>query len=218
MRKLKIFLVLLVVSFSCNAMAQKKTEKDSFVEVVSDTDTIANVVPVPKKESEVDSLKREISKLKEENQELEDYNRTLQKQLLFADSCFLRVSNDCFRKKYDSDRVNEAIGNFKNMYSPKLQETFSPLKDLLEKYGSYYQEISKVFEEIEGDMNTKIFLYETAKKTNVDKIKKTGYYQNVYSANWTIAYLNNAIDKAIERLRTYDPHKTTRLKLMDLLQ
>lgn len=94
---------------------------------------------------EVDSLKSCIKMMQIEITEKEKQISLLKNRLMFADSCFLRISNDCLRKKYDPVRVNEAIAKFQKMYSSELQKTFSPLKSLLENYKVYYNEISMVF-------------------------------------------------------------------------
>ena len=93
---------------------------------------------------EIDSLKSCIKMMQIEITEKEKQISLLKDRLMFADSCFLRISNDCLRKRYDPVRVNEAIANFQKMYSDKLQETFSPLKSLLEGYKDYYNEDVKV--------------------------------------------------------------------------
>lgn len=219
MNRLRIYLILLVVIVSCNAMAQKnkKVQQHDTLNVSSVAEQ--KIRPLPSNKGEVDSLKNVIALLKKEKQKLDSVNGKLKERLQFADSCFLRVSNDCFRKKYDKATVDEAIANFGRMYSPQLQKSFAPLKYLLENYGSYYKEISDLFGQIENDKKMgNPFAGNQEKMVNVNKIKATTYYKKVYSANWTIMYLNDVIDKAINRLKTYavGPQKT--IKLTDLLK
>lgn len=174
---------------------------------------------------EVDSLKSRIKMMQIEITEKEKQISLLKNRLMFADSCFLRISNDCLRKKYDPVRVNEAIANFQKMYSKKLQETFSPLKLLLENYKVYYNEIFMTFKSIESDKEVlNLFSFQDAVKNSIARIKTTSYYRKVYSSNWTIMFLNDKIDEAIRRLETHariaDKNKAKAkepVKLMDLL-
>lgn len=151
--RIKLMLVLLVVCFSCNAIAQKSKGKlqNDTTDMVSGVDPFVEVIEVPTTQREIDSLKQVISQLESENQEQVEINQNLKRRLLFTDSCFLRVSNDCFRKKYDKVKVDEAIANFGRMYSPQLQKSFAPLKTLLENYGNYYKEIMDLFTQIDND-------------------------------------------------------------------
>lgn len=116
-------------------------------------------------------------------------------------------------------RVDEAIVNFGRMYSPQLQKSFTPLKFLLENYGNYYKEIDELFGQIENDKGmANPFIGGREASSNIVKIKTTTYYKKVYFANWTIMYLNDVIDKAIARLKNYDPKQHKVIKLTDLLK
>lgn len=157
--------------------------------------------------------------MKSEIQEQIELNQHLKDRILFVDSCILRVSNDCLRKKYDKVRVDEAIVNFGRMYSPQLQKSFTPLKFLLENYGNYYKEIGELFGQIENDKGmANPFIGGREALSNIVKIKATTYYKKVYFANWTIMYLNDVIDKAIARLKNFDPKQHKVIKLTDLLK
>lgn len=221
MSKIKIILILFIICFSCNTMAQKnkkKLSKDT-MEMSSDIDSFVEVSEDSNKENEIDSLKKVISLLKSEIQEQIEKNQHLKERLLFADSCFLRVSNDCLRKKYDKVRVDEAIVNFGRMYSPHLQKSFTPLKSLLENYENYDKEIGELFGQIENDKEmANPFIGGREALSNIVKIKATTYYKKVYFSNWTIMYLNDVIDKAIARLKSYDPKQHKVIKLTDLLK
>lgn len=197
---------------------KKKLSKDT-IEVSSNIDSFVEVSEDSNKENEIDSLKKVISLLKSEIQEQIEKNQHLKDRILFADSCFLRVSNDCLRKKYDKVRVDEAIVNFGRMYSPQLQKSFTPLKSLLENYENYYKEIGELFGQIENDKRmANPFIGGREASSNIVKIKTTTYYKKVYFANWTIMYLNDVIDKAIARLKNYDPKQHKVIKLTDLLK
>lgn len=148
---------------------------------------------------------------------LENKLKRQERKLIFADSIVARVSNDCLRKKYDPIRVHEAIRNFKNMYSPELQNKFRPLLELLNNYERYNREIVGVFEEAKNDKKFNFFMGQQQAKIYIDKIKSTNYYREVYDANWTIPYLNNVIDRSIETLQKYDPKETKSLNLIDLM-
>lgn len=221
MSKIKIILILFIICFSCNTMAQKNKKKQSkdTIEVSSNIDSFVEVSEDSNKDNEIDSLKKVISILKSEIREQVDLNQHLKDRILFADSCFLRVSNDCLRKKYDKVRVDEAIVNFGRMYSPQLQKSFTPLKFLLENYENYYKEIDELFGQIENDKGmANPFIGGREASSNIVKIKTTTYYTKVYFANWTIMYLNDVIDKAIARLKNYDPKQHKVIKLTDLLK
>ena len=197
---------------------KKKLSKDT-IEVSSNIDSFVEVSEDSNKDNEIDSLKKVISILKSEIREQVELNQYLKDRILFADSCFLRVSNDCLRKKYDKVRVDEAIVNFGRMYSPQLQKSFTPLKFLLENYGNYYKEIVELFVQIENDKGmANPFIGGREASSNIVKIKTTTYYKKVYFANWTIMYLNDVIDKAIARLKNYDPKQHKVIKLTDLLK
>ena len=218
MNRLRVILAILLVCFSYNALAHDNTEtilNDTAV-VASDTVSVADATIYKK---ETDSLRCVISKLAADTLELKKINAKLYQRLLFADSCFLRVSNDCLRQKYDSMRVNKAIENFGIMYSPQLQKTFAPLKSLLENYDRYYREIHDLLAKIENDKGmTNVFTGQNAIKKNIEEIKSTDYYKKAYSANWTIMYLDDVIDKAIVRLKTFNPKLHKPLILTDLFK
>ena len=61
------------------------------------------------------------------------------------------------------------------------------------------------------------FKCETAVKESITRIKNTKYYHKVYSSNWTIMFLNNAIDNALSRIGKYHKGDKKPIKLMDLL-
>ena len=61
------------------------------------------------------------------------------------------------------------------------------------------------------------FKCETAVKESIARIKNTKYYRKVYSSNWTIMFLNNAIDNALSRIEKHHKGDKKPIKLMDLL-
>ena len=145
------------------------------------------------------------------------------KRLIFADSIIARISNDCLLNKYDPIRVDEALVCFSKMYSKELQSKFSPLEKLLKQYSKYSKEIFDILAEAENDPKIK---NTTTGKTNlvtgkdnaqlyIGKIKSTRYYQDVYSANWTIPYLNKGIDRVINYLKAFVPKVNEEFKLLD---
>lgn len=219
MNKLKYILVALFAIFYSPIMGQNSDSIKSEHSDVLPKDSLSTQM------YEVDSLKSRIKMMQIEITEKEKQISLLKNRLMFADSCFLRISNDCLRKKYDPVRVNEAIANFQKMYSKKLQETFSPLKLLLENYKVYYNEIFMTFKSIESDKEVlNLFSFQDAVKNSIARIKTTSYYRKVYSSNWTIMFLNDKIDEAIRRLETHariaDKNKAKAkepVKLMDLL-
>lgn len=212
MNKFKYILMALFAILTSPVMGQNSDSIKSEHSAVLPKDSLST----PR--HEIDSLKSCIKMMQIEITEKEKQISLLKDRLMFADSCFLRISNDCLRKRYDPVRVNEAIANFQKMYSDKLQETFSPLKSLLEGYKDYYNEISMTFKSIESYkdiMNP--FKCETAVKESIARIKNTKYYRKVYSSNWTIMFLNNAIDNALSRIEKHHKGDKKPIKLMDLL-
>ena len=86
-------------------------------------------------------------------------------------------------------------------------------------YGNYYKEIGELFGQIENDKGmANPFIGGREALSNIVKIKATTYYKKVYFANWTIMYLNDVIDKAIARLKNFDPKQHKVIKLTDLLK
>ena len=219
MNKFKYILMALFAILTSPVMGQNSDSIKSEHSAVLPKDSLST----PK--HEVDSLKSCIKMMQIEITEKEKQISLLENRLMFADSCFLRISNDCLRKKYDPVRVNEAIANFQKMYSGELQKTFSPLKSLLENYKAYYSEISMIFKSIESDKEIlNPFNFKGAAQKSIARIKATDYYRKVYFSNWIIMFLNNAIDKAIGRLETHvrranevKAKAKEPIKLMDLL-
>lgn len=209
---------MLAVCLSYNGLAQdnNKTVLNDTIIVSFDTVSVAQTNVY---KAEIDSLRGVISKLTADTLELAKINAKLKQRLLFADSCFLRVSNDCLRQKYDSMKVTKAIENFGRMYTPQLQKSFAPLKYLLENYNRYYNEIQDILVKIENDKGMiNVFTGRNSVEKNIEAIKSTDYYKKAYSANWTIMYLDDVIDEAIARLKTFNPKLHKPLKLTDLLK
>lgn len=218
MNRLRVILVMLAVCLSYNGLAQdnNKTVLNDTIIVSFDTVSVAQTNVY---KAEIDSLRGVISKLTADTLELAKINAKLKQRLLFADSCFLRVSNDCLRQKYDSMKVTKAIENFGRMYTPQLQKSFAPLKYLLENYNRYYNEIQDILVKIENDKGMiNVFTGRNSVEKNIEAIKSTDYYKKAYSANWTIMYLDDVIDEAIARLKTFNPKLHKPLKLTDLLK
>ena len=209
---------MLAVCLSYNGLAQdnNKTVLNDTIMVSFDTVSVSQTVVY---KAEIDSLRSVISKLTADTLELAKINAKLKQRLLFADSCFLRVSNDCLRQKYDSMKVTKAIENFGRMYTPQLQKSFAQLKYLLENYNRYYNEIQDILVKIENDKGMiNVFTGRNSVEKNIEAIKSTDYYKKAYSANWTIMYLDDVIDEAIARLKTFNPKLHKPLKLTDLLK
>lgn len=89
---------------------------------------------------------------------------------------------------------------------------------MLSDYGNHMQDLRAIFSEAqnnEGMANP--FDFDKKARSYVERIKATTYYREIYGANWTIPYLNGAIDKAFEALRAFDPKKSRELHLLELL-
>ena len=229
---MKKFSILLfsVVMFPLGINAHEQDTLKNTVEVVAETPV--EVIKVDSLQHEIDRLKGLIAQYKQSetslNGKLYDYEQTIKVQnkkierlnsyLLFADTIVARLSNDCLRKKYDQNRVNQATENFEKMYSPELKSKFGRLKFLLNEYGKFTQELNAIFIEAQNDKGLgNPFTGQKQALTYIDKIKNTRYYREVYSENWTIPYLNNLIDKCFETIKAFNPKESKELHLLELM-
>lgn len=229
MKKFNI-LLFSVVMFPLGVNAQEQDTLKTTVEVI--TETPVEVINVDTLQQEIGRLKALIAQYEQSeaslNGKLYDYEQTINVQekkierlnsyLLFADTIVARLSNDCLRKKYDQNRVNQAMGNFEKMYSPELKSKFGRLKFLLNEYGKFTQELVTIF--IEAQNNKELGNPFTGQKqalTYIEKIKNTRYYREVYNDNWTIPYLNNLIDKCFEAIKSFNPKESKELHLLELM-
>lgn len=229
---MKKFSILLfsVVMFPLGINAQEQDTLKKTVELVAETPV--EVIKVDSLQHEIDRLKDLIAQYKQSetslNGKLYDYEQTIKVQnkrierlnsyLLFADTIVARLSNDCLRKKYDQNRVNQATENFEKMYSPELKSKFGRLKFLLNEYGKFTQELNAIFIEAKNDKGLgNPFTGQKQALTYIDKIKNTRYYREVYSENWTIPYLNNLIDKCFETIKAFNPKESKELHLLELM-
>ena len=229
MKKFNLLLFSVVV-FSLGVNAQEQDTLKNAVEVI--TETPVEVIKVDTLQQEIGRLKALIAQYKQSeaslNGKIYDYEQTINVQekkierlknyLLFADTIVARLSNDCLRKKYDPNRVNQAVGNFEKMYSPELKSKFGRLKFLLNEYGKFTQELVTIFIEAQNDKGLgNPFTGQKQALTYIDKIKNTRYYREVYSDNWTIPYLNNLIDKCFETIKSFNPKESKELHLLELM-
>ena len=229
---MKKFSILLfsVVMFPLGINAQEQDTLKNTVEVVDEPPV--EVIKVDSLQHEIDRLKGLIAQYKQSetslNGKLYDYEQTIKVQnkkierlnsyLLFADTIVARLSNDCLRKKYDQNRVNQATENFEKMYSPELKSKFGRLKFLLNEYGMFTQELNAIFIEAKNDKGLgNPFTGQKQALTYIKKIKNTRYYREVYSENWTIPYLNNLIDKCFETIKAFNPKERKELHLVELM-
>ena len=229
---MKKFSILLfsVVMFPLGINAQEQDTLKNTVEVVDEPPV--EVIKVDSLQHEIDRLKGLIVQYKQSetslNGKLYDYEQTIKVQnkkierlnsyLLFADTIVARLSNDCLRKKYDQNRVNQATENFEKMYSPELKSKFGRLKFLLNEYGMFTQELNAIFIEAKNDKGLgNPFTGQKQALTYIDKIKNTRYYKEVYSENWTIPYLNNLIDKCFKTIKAFNPKESKELHLVELM-
>lgn len=229
---MKKFSILLfsVVMFPLGINAQEQDTLKKTVELV--VETPVEVIKVDSLQHEIDRLKGLIAQYKQSetslNGKLYDYEQTIKVQnkkierlnsyLLFADTIVARLSNDCLRKKYDQNRVNQATENFEKMYSRELKSKFGRLKFLLNEYGKFTQELNAIFIEAKNDKGLgNPFTGQKQALTYIDKIKNTRYYREVYSENWTIPYLNNLIDKCFETIKAFNPKESKELHLLELM-
>lgn len=177
---------------------------------------------------QIDSKDTEVEKLKATIKFLETQLENQNKYLAFADSLKLRISNDCFRFKYDKERVDEAVVYFNQMYSDKLRQSFAPMNELLRGYGMWYAEIKSILNSAQQDysINTKKWKsagmfggmeYKPNQKF-IKEIKSSYYYSKYYKNNWTIFYLDDLITKAIDRLNQYNEKNDTPLDFTDILK
>ena len=152
--------------------------------------------------------------VKVQNKKIERLNSYLH----FADTIVARLSNDCLRKKYDQNQVNQAMENFEKMYSPELKSKFARLKFLLNEYGKFTQELVAIFLEAQNDKGLgNLFTGQKQALTYIDKIKNTRYYREVYSDNWTIPYLNDLIDRCFDTIKAFNTKESKELHLLELM-
>lgn len=209
--------------FPLGINAQEQDTLKNTVEVVAETPV--EVIKVDSLQHEIDRLKGLIAQYKQSetslNDKLYDYEQTIKDQknhLLFADTIVARLSNDCLRKKYDQNRVNQAMENFEKMYSPELKSKFGRLKFLLNEYGKFTQELNAIFIEAKNDKGLgNPFTGKKQALTYIDKIMNTRYYKEIYSENWTIPYLNNLIDKCFKTIKAFNPKESKELHLLELM-
>lgn len=175
--------------------------------------------------SEIVYLKKQIA---QKDSIILNLQATLNRQkshLMFADSIILRLANDCFRFKYDQEKVNNARLYFANMFSSQLQKQFSPLMVLLNKYGQYYKEIEGVLQKVQNDYDTNQRKWkspfkndESPNRRSLLLLRNTQYYKESYKKDWSIYYLDELIDKAIIQIEAFDKDaRDIELKLTDLL-
>lgn len=229
MKKFSLLLFSVVI-FPLGINAQEHDTLKKTVELVAETPV--EVIKVDSLQHEIDRLKGLIAQYKQSetslNGKLYDYEQTIKVQnkkierlnsyLLFADTIVARLSNDCLRKKYDQNRVNQATENFEKMYSPELKSKFGRLKFLLNEYGKFTQELNAIFIEAKNDKGLgNPFTGQKQALTYINKIKNTRYYREVYSENWTIPYLNNLIDKCFETIKAFNPKESKELYLLELM-
>ena len=229
MKKFSLLLFSVVI-FPLGINAQEHDTLKKTVELVAETPV--EVIKVDSLQHEIDRLKGLIAQYKQSetslNGKLYDYEQTIKVQnkkierlnsyLLFADTIVARLSNDCLRKKYEQNRVNQATENFEKMYSPELKSKFGRLKFLLNEYGKFTQELNAIFIEAKNDKGLgNPFTGQKQALTYIDKIKNTRYYKEVYSENWTIPYLNNLIDKCFKTIKAFNPKESKELHLVELM-
>lgn len=175
--------------------------------------------------SEIVYLKNEIAR---RDSIISNLQATLNRQknhLIFADSIILRLANDCFRFRYDQEKVNNAKLYFANMFSVQLQKQFAPLMRLLNKYGQYYKEIEGVLQRTQNDYNINQRKWKSPFKNDESPnrrylllLKNTRYYKESYKKDWSIYYLDELIDKAILQIEAFDKDaRDIELKLTELL-
>lgn len=229
--KINIFAFIIVVIFPLGIYAQGQDTLETTREVI--TEIPFEVQRVDSLQKEIGSLNEKIVKYKQElatlNGKLYDYEQTIKDQnkkikrlnrhLLFADTIVARLSNDCLRKKYDLAKVNQAIRNFEQMYSPELKSKFGRLKFLLNEYERFNQELVAIFIEVQNDKALgNPFTGQKQAQSYIDKIKNTRYYREIYNEDWTIPYLNNLIDKCFETIKSFNPKESKELHLLELMK
>lgn len=185
-----------------------RLQSDSIAAMQSEIDSLMD---------KVDSLKNRVEVLDKGSQEKEI--ERLKSRLVFADSIIARLSNDCLRKKYSKEHVDEAIENFEHMYSPQLKKHFIRLKELLVGYGEYSAEIENILAEAQNDRDLRnLFVYERNVEKYVNRIKQTGYYKECYNSNWTIMYLNGVINEFFAKMKGLNSRNCRNLDLSGIMK
>lgn len=185
-----------------------RLQSDSIAAMQSEIDSLIG---------QVDSLENRVEVLDKDSQEKEI--ERLKGRLAFADSIIARISNDCLRKKYSKEHVDEAIENFEHMYSPQLKIHFIRLKELLIGYGEYSAEIENILAEAQNDKDLRnLFVYEKYVARYVNRIKQTRYYKECYNSNWTIMYLNGVINEFFAKMKGLNSRNCRNLDLSGIMK
>lgn len=224
---LRLRIIIILLSGASTFYGQDVKDSISTYQIVEESCVIEQKKDTVIKQdfSEVVYLKKEIAK---KDSIISNLQATLNRQkshLIFADSIILRLANDCFRFKYDQEKVNNAKLYFANMFSVQLQKQFAPLVGLLNKYEQYYIEIEGVLQRTQNDYNINQRKWKSPFKNDESPnrrylllIKSTRYYKESYKKNWSIYYLDELIDKAILQIEAFDKDsRDIELKLTELL-
>jgi hypothetical protein len=216
----KVILFIASVLFSVGASAQtenaevaeEKTLPPAETKLEASDSTRNLILQLKGRVSELEESEKQLkSQNVAKQQKINELNHKLaskEKYLIFADSIIARLSNDCLRKPYNDQQVQNALVYFSKMYSPELQKKFYNLKGLLENYGRYYNEVMAVIEKAKADNGfSNPFSGTQTAQSYISQLSATSYYKKCYNANWTIMYLNKVIDKSLKVLKAYDPKK-----------
>lgn len=126
----------------------------------------------------------------------------------FVDTCMVKLANRWLYEPFDKADVNEAIRYFERIYSSQLKNDLSVVQKLLRDYETSYYEFQYIIKQAQNDIDRESpFACEDYKNKYKQKIKSMIYYIRYYNEPWNIKYLNEQIEKALERLNNHTSDK-----------
>lgn len=156
---------------------------------------------------EFDSLKkqREFDSLV-----IENYKSKLLDMQWTIDNSLAKYANGRLYFKYDAERINKCLDDYKNIESESVRKDFKQLPNLLENYGFFSEQLKQVLNSAQNDPDRKAKnKADEYKSRYINDIKRLTYFSDYYikrkTEKWSIPYLNNIIDIALSILNEHDP-------------
>lgn len=126
-------------------------------------------------------------------------------ELCFADSCMVKYAYGLCYEEFDRANIEEAEQIILRLYQPELKaEMEKELLVLLKNYETYYNSLLSILTAAQNDSyrESSVFIDEFKTKY-IDKIKGTEYYKKHYKQFWSIAYLDELIDRLIKEIEDH---------------
>lgn len=148
-----------------------------------------------------DSLLREI--------DIQDNRiKVLESRNDFVDTCMVKLANRWLYERFSRKDVEDAIAYFDRIYSTQLKEELSIVQELLKNYESSYMEFQSILRGAQNDSErTNPFAVDNYKEKYKQLVKEMYYFKKYYDTGWTIIYLDEQIQKALDVLETHSKDK-----------